>query len=143
VSPARSHVRGQLDAVSLVDLTRTAAGLFFSSYDTPVSMWVVVASILMSIYTSVTVCCCTLAVSAATTLSHDNVACGQSSRRQLIGAPSIGIAFGYFVVVLGLTLVLNSRVARSTFRVNEGEGYFRFRHARIKEFAECGESASL
>jgi hypothetical protein len=42
-----------------------------------------------------------------------------------------------------LTLVLNSRVARSTFRVNEGEGFFRFRHARIKEFAECGESGSL
>jgi hypothetical protein len=64
-------------------------------------------------------------------------------RSQLIGGASIGIAFAYFVVVMFLTLVLNSRVARSTFRVNEGEGFFRFRHARIKEFAECGESGSL
>ena len=42
------------------------------------------------------------------------------------------------MVVTGLLLI---PVARATYRVNEGEGYFRFRHARLKEFAESGTCA--
>jgi hypothetical protein len=52
---------GELIAVSLVDLTRTAAGLLFSSYDTSSSMWVVLASILTAVFSSVTVRACTVA----------------------------------------------------------------------------------
>ena len=39
-----------------------------------------------------------------------------------------------------ITAALLVPIAKATYRVNEGEGYFRFRHARLKEFAECGKA---
>ncbi len=57
---------------------------------------------------------------------------------QLLGSLSIGIGFAYFGAAMLGTLLLMLPIAVATFRVNEGEGYFRFRHARLKEFAECG-----
>ena len=57
---------------------------------------------------------------------------------QALGGQAIGIGVAYFTVAMLITALLLLPVAKATYRVNEGEGYFRFRHARLKEFAECG-----
>lgn len=59
-------------------------------------------------------------------------------RGQTLGGTAIGIGVAFFVGSMVITALLSIPVARATYRVNEGEGYFRFRHARLKEFAECG-----
>ncbi len=57
---------------------------------------------------------------------------------QDLGSLAIGVSFGYMTFAMFVTALLMAPVAAATFRVNEGEGYFRWMHARIKEFAECG-----
>jgi hypothetical protein len=57
---------------------------------------------------------------------------------QLIGPLSIGVALALMCAMMLMTLLLLRSVVAATFRVNESEGYFRFRHARLKEFSECG-----
>ena len=57
---------------------------------------------------------------------------------QALGGQAIGVGLAFFTIVMLITALLLLPVAKATYRVNEGEGYFRFRHARLKEFAECG-----
>ena len=56
---------------------------------------------------------------------------------QTLDAQSVGYGLAYFLLCIVITGLLMVPVARSTFVVNQGEGFFRFRHARLKEFAEC------
>lgn len=53
---------------------------------------------------------------------------------------SVGYCFIYFGVCCFVTGLLMMPVARYTFLVNQGQGFFRFRHARLKEFAESSAS---
>jgi hypothetical protein len=62
---------------------------------------------------------------------------------QTLSSSSVGIGFAYFVGSFIVMNFLMIPVARSTFIVNQGEGFFRFRHARLKEFAECGMSVQI
>lgn len=53
----------------------------------------------------------------------------------------VGIGFAYFAGCFIVTSLLMVPVARHTFLVNQGEGFYRFRHARLKEFAESSACA--
>ena len=57
---------------------------------------------------------------------------------QSLGVSAIGLGLAYFGIAMVITALLLMPIAKATYRVNEGEGYFRFRHARLKEFAESG-----
>ena len=58
---------------------------------------------------------------------------------QSLGSLAIGVSFGYMSFAMFVMALLLMPIAAATFRVNEGEGHFRWLHARIKEFSECGE----
>jgi hypothetical protein len=55
---------------------------------------------------------------------------------------AIGAAVGYMAIFIIVIASAMSPVSAATFLVNESEGTFRFMHARLKEFAECGESGA-
>jgi hypothetical protein len=65
---------------------------------------------------------------------------GHALGGQSLGGLAIGASFGYICFFLLTIALLMVPIAAATFRVNEGEGYFRWMHARIKEFAESGAS---
>ncbi len=56
---------------------------------------------------------------------------------QSLGSLAIGVSFGYMSFSMFVIALLLMPIAAATFRVNEGEGHFRWLHARIKEFSEC------
>ena len=62
-----------------------------------------------------------------------------SVSEKTLGTLAIGASFGYIGFFLMLIALLMIPIATATFRVNEGEGYFRWMHVRLKEFAESGE----
>jgi hypothetical protein len=62
---------------------------------------------------------------------------------QTLGGLAIGVSFGYMSFSMFVTALLLMPIAAATFRVNEGEGHFRWLHARLKEFAECGTATYL
>ena len=57
---------------------------------------------------------------------------------QTLGVTAVAVGVVFFCVSTAITAALMVPIARATYRVNESEGYFRFRHARLKEFAESG-----
>ncbi len=59
------------------------------------------------------------------------------------GLLAIIASSAYIIFFFGVIASLMIPVAGATFRVNEGEGYFRWMHARLKEFAECGKCSSV